>query len=530
MYVYQCGSCRYCWLDYREPVQSGQFGVDPFGRPVPLWYFPPCPRCFNSVVSFHGQYHPQPPTMPALATPMTTPPLLTNSASPSVQDKGLKPDAKVFVPQSAQKPSTQQLTVAQPKTAPVKLSDPFEVLPAEVLELVHRQLDRKALKFVCLVSKRWRTFGVEFLRLFVPRLHAHGSAVSTIQPIILRELESTKNLLLAIDKVPYSSYHEGSILEYILNKGIQVELLLGTRDDRTLKLLNRARRNAARAIQDLHQHQIFSKMHNKIWVLDEDGVITGSPNISWTAMNSNVESMIVIRNKDAAGLFTRYIKLLKSGTPTSGPEFQSLQQALVQYNREDRGLKLAMAPLINITDFVIEQLQGATKIVIRQFLISPTEPGSGPDVLEVLCNMARAKVDIEVYLDENQYNTQGFVVLAVNALVGSGCKVYLQSLVKVVDANNENCVHDKLILAEVHGGIRQTLIGSAGFTTEVIANRNAENFICTDSKKVYEDLMNHHRSVVSRPENVRVTQVVAKGQMPVWVKQKFTQKWLEEFK
>jgi hypothetical protein len=94
-------------------------------------------------------------------------------------------------------------------------------------------------------------------------------------------------------------------------------------------------------------------------------------------------------------------------------------------------------------------------------------------------------------------------------------------------------VHDKLILAEIHGGIRKTLIGSAGFTTDVIANRNAENFICTDSKKVYEDLMEHHRRAITSEDKVKITQAGGKSKFEKWqqgkLRKKFSQDWLQKY-
>ena len=543
MHIYQCGNmaCRFGWLDNRPPIQ--RFGQDPYGRPIAFWVFPPCVHCGSPMVAYLGQQVYSPPSVPALIGP--TAPLLTESSNPTPETKGLNADAKPFAmptPPTVGKPSVgAQLTTSPPKPQPVvtpsqppkvvNLNDPFEILPEEVLKLMLAQLDRKALRFVCLVSKRWRSFGLAFLECFLPTLRAYGSMVASLQPIILKEIGSAKTLNLAIDKVPNSSSGRGSILEFLVGSGLQVNLLLGTKDDKTLAKLNKASKNAAQAIEDLPGGQIFAKMHDKIWVLDDDGVITGSPNISWTAMNLNVESMIVIRNRQAASLFTRYINLLKSASPASGPEFDGLRQDLVKYNQEDRGLKLAMAPLMNVTDFVIEHLADATKIVIRQYVISPAKPNSGGrDVLKVLCEMAMSGVDIEIYLDEALYNEKGFVRLGVNALVGSGCKVYLQKLVKVVNANAEACVHDKLILAEIHGGVQKTLIGSAGFSTQVIANKNAENFICTDLRSVYKDFMKHHRIAISSPEDVAVIPVTWKGNVPGQERHKFhDSQWLRKF-
>jgi hypothetical protein len=61
-----------------------------------------------------------------------------------------------------------------------------------------------------------------------------------------------------------------------------------------------------------------------------------------------------------------------------------------------------MAPVVQITDFVAEQLAGATRIVVRQVLICPARQkhrNTVSDLLSILCGMARKRVEIEVYLD-----------------------------------------------------------------------------------------------------------------------------------
>jgi hypothetical protein len=50
------------------------------------------------------------------------------------------------------------------------------------------------------------------------------------------------------------------------------------------------------------------------------------------------------------------------------------------------------------------------------------------------------------------------------------------------------------------------MIGSAGFTIDVIANKNAENFLSVDSDSVYDSLLAHHLAAVSS-DRVQVNQI-----------------------
>jgi hypothetical protein len=388
------------------------------------------------------------------------------------------------------------------------------------MDLVFRYFDERAVFFLGMVCKRWRAFAVQVLRRFKPQLRAYGSAVQQLKPIILDQLMSGRTLHLAVDQFPYDDRDE-SILRCILDRGLNLTLALGTRDDRLLGALERAKvryieeaRRKGSALVKVEASAVtsFHKMHNKFWVIDGEGVITGSPNVSFAGLSKNIESFILIKSPRVADLFVQYLRLLKSPTPTSGPKFAELKSQLVTYNSEDHRLKLAMAPLINISDFVVENLEGATKIVIRQFLVSPKKNASDPgtDILQALCVMASKGVEIEVYIDDAMYESQRFVQTACDTLIGAGCQVFTQKAVYVLK-EDEFCIHDKLILATIWDGVakknvNRAMIGSAGFTIDVIANKNAENFLSVDSDSVYDSLLAHHLAAVSS-DRVQVNQI-----------------------
>jgi phosphatidylserine/phosphatidylglycerophosphate/cardiolipin synthase-like enzyme len=293
----------------------------------------------------------------------------------------------------------------------------------------------------------------------------------------------------------------------VLDHDIALNLTLGTHDPRTAEALTRAGKSYSQAPVG----RGMSKMHNKIWVIDKEGVILGSPNVSFAGLQGkNLESFILIKSPRVGHFFTRYLEMVRSGQRNS-PLAIELGKELVKYNAESHKLKLAMAPVLSITDFVAENLAGATKIVIRQFLISPAAGGqrdTSSDILAVLCGMARDGTDIEVYIDDAAYDKMAFVRRAASDLISAGCKVFTQTPVLVVNADNEGIQHDKLILATLHGGVRRTMIGSAGFTDHVIANTNWENFICTDVEGVYESLMAHHQATLG-PGTARTLRVEA---------------------
>lgn len=483
MFVYACSVCKYQFIS--DPIQK--LISTPHGPQLQL-FCPNCPNCMYYRMGYGnvqclGEY---------IFAPMNVvygQPVYGTLPSPATA----KPLPKSNPPSGNPITSVATTVATQPKlpakAMDVKAIDWSTALSSELTRYIMRFLDDQSLALVAKVCKQYRTLAAPLLLKFVPPMVAHGSALAPLKGFVQNELRGVKTLSLAVDKFSPDKSKD-SMISCLLGLNVNLNLMLGTQNAQTLRLLTRGLENfrALPASDRLH------KMHNKFWVLDRKAVITGSPNVSFSGLEGgNLETFIIIRSARVASLFTDYLRLLQSANPFEGAQHNSLKNALVQYNSEEHQLKLAMAPVINITDFVLENLKDAVKITIRQFLISPkNRAASGKDILTLLCGMAEKGVEIEVYLDEGQYDSQSFVKTAVTALLKSGCKVFVQKPVTVINAGAEGLMHDKLILATLHSGVQRTLLGSAGFTIDVIANQNAENFICTDVPGIYQACLAHH--------------------------------------
>jgi hypothetical protein len=379
------------------------------------------------------------------------------------------------------------VSTAVTPTVPTKPSG-IDTLSNEITSYIFSMLDENALGLLSMVCKRYRALAKPLLAQFVEGASGFGSGTVVLKSKIQDYLKGAKTLDMAVDQFPMPKNEKGSILGYILANNIRLNLSLGTDSPALRKRLEKAHQSA-----DLISS--FHKMHNKIWVIDKEGVIVGSPNVSFSGLEGgNIESCIYIKSKKLGALYGKYLQLLKERTPSTSLAWKEVQSALTVYNSQSKRVQAAFAPVVDIPDFIVHQLADATKIIIRQFLISPKKDESDPgtDILSVLCDMAENKVEIEIYIDEEAYERMGFVRSAARKLTAAGCKVYTQKPVTVVSTGGEKIQHDKLILAELRSGVCRTLIGSAGFTTDVIANNNAENFLSVDIKSVYEDLMKHH--------------------------------------
>ncbi|HEY7213179.1 MAG TPA: phospholipase D-like domain-containing protein, partial [Thermoanaerobaculia bacterium] len=328
----------------------------------------------------------------------------------------------------------------------------------EVLKLLFTYLDETTLGLMELLCSRYKRLAKSVLAELVPAMWAYGSGTSGKGGIwgqLRKHIDNaTRSIVLAVDKFPCAKTFNGSILAYILAKKIPLDISLGTPDVNTLQILNNAQKNSARAITT------FTKMHNKIWVIDGEGVILGSPNVSYSGLIcGNLESCIVIKSRRLGHLVGNYLELLKKPNPWKDEKWTEVENELALYNQSSK-LKMALAPITDISDFVVENLQDATKIILRQFLVSDR----AKYLLSALCNMAKKGAEIEVYIDAGAYKGFDFVQKAVTQLIEAGVAVYTQTPVLVVDTSQERIQHDKLILAELRSGVCRTLIGSAGFT------------------------------------------------------------------
>jgi hypothetical protein len=118
------------------------------------------------------------------------------------------------------------------------------------------------------------------------------------------------------------------------------------------------------------------------------------------------------------------------------------------------------------------------------------------------------RMAINVYIDQGQFEN-AFTTYFYrgeerrNYYVQEACATLLKGApnVKVfTQTGTDGIMHDKLILAEKDiklpdgstGVARRVMVGSSGFTTNVMLNQNWEVMVRVDDDKLYEYMMKHH--------------------------------------
>jgi phosphatidylserine/phosphatidylglycerophosphate/cardiolipin synthase-like enzyme len=278
------------------------------------------------------------------------------------------------------------------------------------------------------------------------------------------------------------------------------------------------------AVIDLPGNQ---KMHNKFYLVDGDGVITGSPNLSASGLNDNQECIVFIRHPMVAMLFREYFERIRTDgaarlrggvrpAPYRGPSSDAFVGQIQRFNAHSP-VRVALAPFLNIRDFVYEELQNATgaagvKITMRQFVVD--RPGANQkDILNALMKLAREGAEVSVVLDYGQYQSFGFVKDAVRQLKAANVTVYLQS-------SGQNIMHEKLLLIQFTKRnlatnkdvvTKTALLGSAGFTRNVSENLNYENIIAIDEDNIYNYFMQWHLDTIDPENRLSTTHIVDRG-------------------
>ena len=376
--------------------------------------------------------------------------------------------------------------------------DMWKGIPVDVLALALREFDEGTLTVLARVCRKFQAAANLLFPRSVPFTLGYGSTTHNLREIVLNESSRAANIAVAVDK-----FKDLSLLKTILATGARMDLVLGTESP----FIQQAIQSAAQSRVTLAT--AFHKMHEKFWVFDKAGLLIGSPNVSFSGLQKqNLESCILIRSPYLAKVFIQFLQILKlPDLQANDPRYVPIEQALTKYNKQQHGVRAALAPAINIANFMVEELQGATKIVMRQFLVGKKDrddTGPGLDVIDALCAMASQGCEIDIYIDEGAYlNADGatwFVKPAVKILSKAGIKVWTQKPVVVVndDSDKENLLHDKLILARMHSGVLRTLVGTAGLTKHVIANENAEGFISTDLRHVFDTMRAHHENTLNQ--------------------------------
>ncbi len=378
--------------------------------------------------------------------------------------------------------------------------DIWSTLPTELWVSIlswYPYLDEPSLLMLALVCKRFRNAASYIFRRMpvYPPAIGYASSTDNLQKTALQLASRSRSIAIAVDK-----FSDTSVLEALLKQGIQLDIVLGTSNEK----FNAAFKKLASKKSSFDLATSFKKMHNKYWVFDYDGIFMGSPNISYPGLvKGNSETCIYVRSPFLAKVFLQYLDVLKKpNLKNNDADLLKTKSALVAYNSQRHGVRAALAPAINISDFIAEELDGAVKITVRQFLIGRKDDrwSGGTDLVGVLMDLAENGCEIDVYIDEGAYENPdgatGFVKPAVEDLMSAGINVYTQKPVFVVDASTEKIMHDKLILAEFKGGYVRTLIGSAGITRDVIANYNAEGFLALDYMDVFKKFSSHHATTL----------------------------------
>jgi PLD-like domain len=233
-----------------------------------------------------------------------------------------------------------------------------------------------------------------------------------------------------------------------------------------------------------------SKMHNKAVVGTDhtdqgEFLISGSPNLTKSGMETNTESSVVVRYPGIASMYQQYIDRIRKGWNRD----DDFSHALEGFNDSNpMGIRAALAPFVDIGERMNAELEGADKVVMRMFLVGSVQKD---DPVDTLCALARNRVDVTVVVDRGSASSTLYVRQALEKLRTAGVKVQSET-----GKGGKGIMHDKLVLSEHKNesgekGYR-VMIGSSGLTKNVIENRNYENLLVIDDEKLFKELMIHH--------------------------------------
>lgn len=214
-------------------------------------------------------------------------------------------------------------------------------------------------------------------------------------------------------------------------------------------------------------------------------LISGSANMTASAMERNTESSVTVRYPGIAQMYKEYIDRIKGGVGAD----ERFSKALKGFNEANlTGIRAALAPFVDIGETLKAELTGADEVTIRMFLVGSVHDN---DPLAALIAMQKAGAKVSVTVDRQQAEGTAYVRDALEDLHKAGAAVSTET------GKAGGIMHDKLIFAHhpqtTESAERWTvMIGSSGLTKHVINNWNYENLLIIDDKALFDALKQHH--------------------------------------
>ncbi len=244
-------------------------------------------------------------------------------------------------------------------------------------------------------------------------------------------------------------------------------------------------------------------MHSKFVIIDGKKVLTGSPNFTYAGHHLNVENMLSIDHPAVATLYKQYYNyIVEPGInhfDNKTPIFMELKSQIEKFNKEDNfPLKICMAPLIKVPDFIREHLQGNNLISISMFIVGDRAHDEDDSVINMLLNKLKInqnlKIDIKV--DKDSYFKKKWMQEALERLL-----IYNKQVKVSISQNDRGIMHDKLILLQGNPIQPRVIIGSAGFTDHVYDNKNIENMVMAKDQEIYDFFNSHYQKIRTESTN-----------------------------
>lgn len=299
------------------------------------------------------------------------------------------------------------------------------------------------------------------------------------------------SIIIASDKCTYVEFLDTILKLSNQTPNLTTSIVIG--DDEQKKSILWDEKYQSFTRNSISKNQYGGKMHNKFIIVDNRIVITGSPNLTKAAYNSNIESFVSMENQRIGELYRSYYEYIIDQTERKKEIVLNLMTSWNSYQKIST--QICLAPLASIKEFIIKEINSAKIVKINMYLISRATQPDG-DIVSYLAELGE-KVTVKV--SKNEYDKQEYMKVAINELIDNGVHVFT-----VAKFKPKGIFHDKLILIEYENDIKKVVIGSAGFTTNVQDNLSFENMVSINHDPTYNFLLSHFDSITSSRKTGRV--------------------------
>jgi len=279
---------------------------------------------------------------------------------------------------------------------------------------------------------------------------------NVLEKIISQINDSKKTIHICVFEINHEKIIESLIKAK--KRGIDVKMVIDDREKNS-KEVNLLRTNKIPIVFDNKR----SYMHNKIYIFDQETVITGSLNLTYNDINNNRNNIVVIKDNKLADRYEEEFREMFDNKIFGKGE----KSKNYYFKVDETDINVFFSPEDNVDRIIIDTIGKAKKsLKIAAFALTHKK------IIEKIREISK-KASVEIILDKSQSRNKDSIYQEND----------LKKLIKIY--NGKGKMHNKFIIIDD----KKVITGSFNFSKNATEKNDENILIITDNNiaKLYEE-------------------------------------------